>query len=66
MRMERRTDRHTDVTKLMAALRIAKAYKNLFLLVRDVNAVCSGINANHINTLCEQAIKLLNVKHGGT
>ena len=36
------------------------------MLYREIIAVCSQIHTKHINTLCEQNIELLKVKHGGT
>jgi len=36
------------------------------MLYREIIAVCSHIHAKHINTLCGQNVKLLNVKPGGT
>jgi hypothetical protein len=32
------------------------------MLYREIIAVCSQIQAKHINTLCEQNVELLNVK----
>ena len=36
------------------------------MLHREIIAICSQIHTKHINTLCEQNVKLLNVKVGGT
>jgi len=36
------------------------------MLYREIIAVCSQIHIIHINTLCGQNVKLLNVKLGGT
>ena len=36
------------------------------MVYREVIAVCSQIHTKHINTLCGQNVKLLNVKPGGT
>jgi hypothetical protein len=36
------------------------------MLYREVIAVCSEIPKKHVNTLCGQNVKLLNVKPGGT
>jgi len=36
------------------------------MLYREIIAVCSQIHTKHINTLCGQNVKLLNVKPGGT
>ena len=36
------------------------------MLYREIIAVCSEIHTEHINTLCEQNVELLNVKLGGT
>jgi len=36
------------------------------MLYREIIAVYSHINTNHINTLCRQNVELLNVKPGGT
>ena len=32
------------------------------MLYREINAVCSHIHPDNINTLCEQNVELLNVK----
>jgi len=34
------------------------------MLCREIMAVCSDIHTKHINTLCGQNVKLLNVKLG--
>jgi len=36
------------------------------MLYREIIAVCSQIQAKHINTLCGQNTAFLNVKAGGT
>ena len=36
------------------------------MLYREIIAVCSQIHTKHINTLCGQNVKLLNVKAAGT
>jgi hypothetical protein len=36
------------------------------MLYREIIAVCSQIHTEHINTLCEQNVELLNFKPGGT
>ena len=36
------------------------------MLYREIMAICSEIHTKHINTLCGQNVKLLNVKLGGT
>jgi hypothetical protein len=36
------------------------------MLYREIIAVCSQINAKHINTLCGQNVGFVNVKIGGT
>jgi hypothetical protein len=36
------------------------------MLYRKIVAVCSQIHTKHINTLCGQNVKLMNVKPGGT
>jgi len=36
------------------------------MLYREIIVVCSQIHTKHTNTLCEQNVELLNVKHGGT
>jgi hypothetical protein len=33
------------------------------MLYREIIAVCSEIHTKHINTLCEQNVELLTVKH---
>ena len=35
------------------------------MLYREIIAVCSQIHTEHINTLCGQKVRLLNVKPGG-
>jgi hypothetical protein len=36
------------------------------MLYREIIAVCSEIHTKHINTLCGQNVKLLNITPGGT
>jgi hypothetical protein len=36
------------------------------MLYREIIAVCSEIHTKHINTLCGQNVKFVNVKPGGT
>jgi len=36
------------------------------MLYREINAVCSKIRTEHINTLCGQNVEMLNVTPGGT
>jgi hypothetical protein len=36
------------------------------MLYSEIIAVCSEIHTQHINALCGQNVKFLNVKHGGT
>jgi len=36
------------------------------MLYREIIAVCSDIQARHINTLCEQNVEFVNIELGGT
>jgi hypothetical protein len=36
------------------------------MLYMEIIAVCSEMHTKHINSLCEQRIELLNIKHDGT
>ena len=36
------------------------------MMYSEIMAVCSEIHTKHINTLCGQNVKLLNVKRSGT
>ena len=35
------------------------------MLYREIIAVCSEIHTKHINTLCGQNVKFVNIKTGG-
>jgi hypothetical protein len=49
---DRQTDGHTNMKKLMVALR------SQLMLYREINAVCSEIHTKHINTVCGQNVEL--------
>jgi len=36
------------------------------MLYSEIIAVCSEIHTKHINILCGQNVKFVNVEHGGT
>ena len=40
-------------------------YTNQSILYREIITVCSEINTEHTNILCEQNVEFLNVKPGG-
>jgi hypothetical protein len=55
---------HSDHWALKGYISVIKTSK--LMLLREIIAVCSEIHVKHINTLCGQNVKFVNVKPGGT
>ena len=57
-----RPDRHMDMTKLIVFFFRTCLETSPLIMYTEIVAVCSQIHTKHINTMCGQNVKLLNVK----